>query len=286
MRPPALRIMPWLSNALRRAGVALAISAALTLSACSNPAGGAWQPTPRAAQTAPLAPYILSALRSMPVGGGYAADRAAELRLAQHGITWQGSALRISPTGASPTFCSAACYMVLLRALQQWEQNHPPLPREVWHSLRVEPQHADGYLSWGRANANGPGFAKWVRDLGAGYNFTALHHARPGDFLKFFHTPHIGARERGHLVIYLGTTQRAGQTYIRYWSANKPDGYGERTTPLTALHHLIFTRITHPYRLTQAPHLPPRDPWLNSLLTHPTTWPQTLKQIQPTTPND
>lgn len=207
----------------------------------------------------------------MPEGGGYAADRAAEIRLAERGIVWRGGQLEVSPTGASPTFCSAACYIVLLRALRAWEQGRgSALSPRVWHSLRVEPQHPDGFLSWGRVNANGPGLAKWVADLRAGISFTSVRDARPGDFLKFFHTPALGASERGHLVVFLGLAEQGGQLCVRYWSSNKPNGYGVRTTPLARLHHLIFTRITRPERLSDAPLLPLHDPWLGSLLTSPT----------------
>ena len=172
--------------------------------------------------------------------------------------------------------------MVLLQALRGWEaeQGAAVFSPRVWESLRVEAQHPDGYLSWGRANANGPGFAKWVRDLGAGRSFTSLQAARPGDFLKFFHTPQIGARERGHLVIYLGQELRGGQRCIRYWSANKPGGYGVRSVPLAGLHHLIFTRITHPARFARAPLLPALDPWLASLLHQDTSFDECSRWIE------
>lgn len=212
--------------------------------------------------------YILDSVRTMPAGGGYAADRAAELRLARRGITWDGRQLRISPQGAAPTFCSAACYMVLLRALQRWSAASPAhaLGAAVWAGLRVEAVHPDGYLSWGRANANGPGFAKWVHDLGVGVNFGNIAAAQPGDFLKFFHTSAIGAEERGHLVVFLGVEQQGGVPCVRYWSSNRAGGYGVQTLPLHRMQHLIFTRITHPERFARVPSLSPSDSWLASLL--------------------
>lgn len=223
---------------------------------------------------------ILAAVRSMPRGGGYAADNAAEVRLAQSGIFRQGGALRVSAEGACPTFCSAACYIVLLRALRLRESRTAArLPAEVWHSLRVEPQHPDGYLTWGRVNANGPGLAKWAQDAGVGVSFTSPQAARPGDFLKFFHTPAIGVKERGHLVVFLGMVQREGSPHIRYWSANKPDGYGERIVPLAKMHHLIFTRITHPERITRILALPPLDSWLASMLTRSHSYSSVCKQL-------
>ena len=227
---------------------------------------------------APLNPYILRAVQSMPTGGGYASDRAAEVRLARSGIVWQkrSQQLVVAPRAASPSFCSAACYMALLRALGSWEteQGRRVFSAQVWESLRVEETHPDGSLSWGRFNSNGPGCAKWVYDLRAGINFTDPKSALPGDFLKIFFSPQIGAQERGHLVVFLGLEQLRGQPHIRFWSANKPGGYGIRTLPLSSIYHMIFTRVTHPKRIALAPSLPAHDPWLAAMLTHDFSFPE------------
>lgn len=230
----------------------------------------------------PFSAYILDSVRTMPKGGGYAADRVAEVRLAERGIVRQGRQLRIDPQGAAPTFCSAACYMALLRALQRWEREHAAFSPAVWESLRVEPKHPDGYLSWGRANANGPGFAKWAHDLGVGENFTDPAKAQPGDFLKFFHTPHIGSAERGHMVVYLGryTSKEGTDQGIIYWSSNKPGGYGVSSISLSKIHHLIFTRITHPERFAKAPSLPAEDSWLGSMLSSPCTYAEVCRRCR------
>lgn len=220
--------------------------------------------TARPAKARPFGVYVLDAVRSMPTGGGYASDRVAELRLAQRGITRSSRGLRVAPRAAAPTFCSAACYMVLLQALQASDAAAALTPA-AWNSLRVETEHPDGYLSWGRVNANGPGLAKWVQDLQAGFSFSSVSHARPGDFLKFFHTDEIGAGERGHMVVYLGTARIRGELCIHYWSSNAPGGFGTRYVPLRRIHHPIFTRITHPERLSKAAHLPLYDPWLASM---------------------
>ncbi len=226
--------------------------------------------------------HILHAVQSMPTGGGYASDRAAEVRLARSGIVWQAQAqqLVISPRGAAPTFCSAACYAVLLRALASWEseQGRSVFSPKVWEALRVEELHPDGYLSWGRFNSNGPGCAKWVNDLRAGVNFTDLSSARPGDFLKLFFTPTVGAKERGHLVIFLGFVQLSGQPHIRYWSSNKPAGYSVRSVPLASARHILFTRITHPERICGALALPPHDFWLAAMLTQSFCFPEVCRK--------
>ena len=149
---------------------------------------------------------------------------------------------------------------------------------QVWESLRVEETHPDGYLSWGRFNSNGPGCAKWVHDLRAGFNFTDPKLALPGDFLKIFFSSQIGAQERGHLVVFLGLEQLRGLPHIRFWSANKPGGYGVRTLPLSSIRHLIFTRVTHPERIALAPSLPVHDPWLAAMLTHDFSFPEVCRR--------
>lgn len=244
---------------LERLSVAWACAAAGLLSSCVS-----------LPQDAPFSARVVEAVRSMPSGGGYAGDRAAEVRLAERGVVWcaDEKKLVVSPLEAAPTFCSAACYEVLLLALEKWQAVHPQqaLSPRVWENLRVEVDHPDGYLSWGRVNANGPGLAKWVHDVGAGVNFSSPEAAQPGDFLKFFHTPEIGARERGHLVVFLGLEQKDGETRLRYWSSNRPGGYGERSVPLSKLHHPIFTRITRPERMARVLQLPVFDSWLSSML--------------------
>ena len=225
---------------------------------------------------AELNPYVLRVVEGVPVGGGYAADHGAEQRLARSGVVWraQEQRLAVSPRGALPTFCSAACYMALLQALEAWEaeQGCRVFSPRVWQALRVEWPHPDGALSWGRFNANGPGCAAWVHDLGAGINFSSPDLARAGDFLKFFFTENLGSAERGHLVIFLGIEKYRGESYVRFWSSNKPGGYGVRQLPLRSLHHLIFTRITRPERIKAVTLLPPVDSWLGGLLRASTDW--------------
>ena len=203
--------------------------------------------------------------QTMPGGGGYSATPTDVERLAQQAVVWSESkqALLIEPHMAVPTFCSAACYIVLLRSLQHWESTvGRRFPAAVWRNLDVTPNQPDGTGIWGRANANGPGFAKMVHDIGAGINFHDVRLAQPGDFLKIFWTESIGANERGHLVVYLGLEKKNGTIYLKYWSANKPDGYGVKSAPLSRMYHLIFTRITAPQNFVKTTGLPPNDNWL------------------------
>ncbi|MBE6417171.1 MAG: hypothetical protein E7033_01745 [Akkermansiaceae bacterium] len=227
--------------------------------------------------------YVLGAISNMPQGGGYSGTPATVNHLVGNVIAWNAASqqLNIRPNNARPSFCSGACYLVLLQALQQWEHHtQQPFSAQVWQSFAISPDQADGHGIWGRANANGPGFAKLVTDLHAGINFTDYRQARAGDFLKIFWTPNIGATERGHLVVYLGTEQIGGQAHIRYWSANKPGGYGVKTAPLSEIHHPIFTRITRPQNFANTVKLPPADEDLAAMLSRNFTYAQILKMCK------
>lgn len=206
--------------------------------------------------------------KDMPTGGSYSATPEDVARVAEQAVVWSDSRqqLLISPHKAAPTFCSAACYMVMLRALQRWEQQSGyKLPPAVWQALDVKPDQSDGTGAWGRANANGPGLARLVNELKVGINFRDVRQAQPGDFLKIFWSDNIGAHERGHLVVYLGLEKKNGTTHLRYWSANKPGGYGIKSVPLSRMHNLIFTRITTPQNFVRTPALPAHDPWLSAM---------------------
>lgn len=216
--------------------------------------------------------HILDIVKKMPSGGGYSTGGDASSRLTDVAIVWDDSRqkLKVTPTLATPSFCSGACYLVLLQLLQRCPEGS--FSPEVWLALDAARGQKDGHGVWGRANANGPGFAKLIHDLGAGINFHDPALARPGDFLKIFWTREIGGRERGHLVVYLGrVTTPDGKQALKFWSSNQGAGYSAKTVPLEKMKCLIFTRITNMKAFKNIPRLEECDPWLESLLTKPTT---------------
>lgn len=226
------------------------------------------QVSPRPAADGSLNALVLKAVAEMPQNGGYSVGAKTARKLANQAVVWNEKTgrLELDLHQAQPSFCSAACYVALLHTLELWERSGKgKLPAEAWKKLDMVLGTPDGKSIWGRANANGPGFAKLFHDLGAGVNFSALELAQPGDFLKFFWTDEIGAKERGHMVVFLGTEQKDGETCVKYWSANKPDGYSERSIPLSKMHHLIFTRLTAPEKLAGATGLPETDAWLRDM---------------------
>ena len=178
-----------------------------------------------------------------------------------------GGALATKPHLAKPSYCSGATYLVFLRALEEFARAGAlRLDGATLHALLIRGQ-PDGHGVWGRWNANGPGTARLFFELGLGSNFVDLHSARPGDFMKIFWTNEVGRLERGHSVVFLGTEQVGGKERVRFWSSNKPHGYGEKSVPRSQIARMIFSRFEAPENVGRVVSLPPRDPYLASLLT-------------------
>jgi hypothetical protein len=224
---------------------------------------------------------ILAQIRTMPEGGGYATTLAAHQALA--------AAVQPGPpprfTVPRPSYCSGATYLVFLKALAARQTDgRLSLTPATWQELvpRLRPDGSDtlpdGESLWGRWNSNGPGAARLFAELGLGRNFTDYAEARPGDLLKIFWTDAVGKRERGHLVVFLGEETRDGQPFVRFWSSNQPDGYGEKSVPKSSIARAIFSRLEHPERLNDWKKLPVRDDWLAGLLREESTFAEALRR--------
>ncbi|MBR0281398.1 MAG: hypothetical protein IJQ81_07375 [Oscillibacter sp.] len=207
---------------------------------------------------------------------------------------WDVSVLR-------PSFCSEACYMALLRALSDWDSGGAISPA-AWRNLKpyaVEglawPYQHDGYGCWGRANANGPGFAALIARLGAGTNlyignpseyasasayWQRWDSVQKGDFVKLFWNRYIGADEShyesGHMVLFIGRAKSyvngKRDDIITYWSSNgsgtNPNGgYGITSCRASKIYRAVRTRITNPAAFDRAREIDPlsRDSWLAAL---------------------
>lgn len=209
---------------------------------------------------------ILEQVAKMPLGGKYAANHLATIRLAGAAHFEQGKFF-IVPEGAAPSYCSGATYLVLLKTIEELRRNAGlQLPNAALLELMVHGQK-DGEGIWGRWNANGPGTARLFNELGLGSNFTSVAAARPGDFMKIFWTGEVGKNERGHSVIFLGLEEVAGQPQVRFWSSNQPLGYGEKSVPLSSMANVIFSRLERPGNLSRITTAPAIDPYLARLLT-------------------
>jgi hypothetical protein len=215
---------------------------------------------------ADLNPLILDQVRQMPTGGKYSVSRYAKIKL-QSAAHYESGKFFILPSAASPSFCSGATYLVFIRALEVLRsRNELKLNHATLEQLIIRDQK-DGEGIWGRWNANGPGTARLFHELGLGRNFHSLEEAQPGDFMKIFWSRHVGKKESGHSVIYMGRETRHGIEYVRYWSSNVPSGYGEKEVPRQKIANVIFSRLETPGNLVRIADVPPMDAYLGSLLT-------------------
>lgn len=236
----------------------------LTLLACSAPS------EETSTQTS-FNQATLEAIKKMPQGGGYSGSDATKNKLPLACVA-KPAGLSFSLKSAQPSFCSGATYLALLHALDQTQS----LSQTDAQLLVVALDQKDGQGLFGRWNANGPGCAKLVADLGCGQNFTSWDKAQPGDFLKIWWTDKIGGQERGHHVVYLSHNE----TSVRYWSSNQPNGYGEKTIPRSDCKRVLFSRITAPQKFNQISNLPPSDPWLERMLRDDFTWSEVKLKCQ------
>jgi hypothetical protein len=219
-----------------------------------------------AARAADFNDVVLRQVAAMPTGGGYATTTAAHDALASS-ARMDADGLHLRPASATPSYCSGATYLVFLKTLGELQRRGDiRLDRSAWQAL-LPARVADGEGVWGRWNANGPGTPRLFHELGLGKNFSNFADARPGDFLKIFWTGEIGKNERGHSVVFLGLESVAGVEHVRFWSSNKPGGYGEKSVPRTKIARAIFSRIEDPARIVGAATLPARDSYLAGLLT-------------------
>ena len=226
---------------------------------------------------------VLEQIRNMPHGGGYATTREAHQAL-NSAVDVSPLGLRVESSKAQPSYCSGATYLLFLKTLVAAEKQGL-CPQGITSSEFLLPKAmADGVGIWGRWNANGPGTARLFHELGLGKNFTAWEQARPGDFMKIFWSSDVGKKERGHLVVFLGTETKDGVEHVRFWSSNKPGGYGEKSVPKSKVAAVIFSRLENPSNMQRATTMPKKDAYLASLLTHESSLSEALQKSGVTQP--
>ena len=208
---------------------------------------------------------VLEQVKKMPRGGRYSISRVAKIRL-KSSAHFESGKFFFLPSAASPSFCSGATYLVFIRTIEALrERGQVQLDYATLNQLIIRDQR-DGEGVWGRWNANGPGTARLFHELGLGRNFSDFAQAKPGDFMKIFWNKNVGRRESGHSVVFMGTENRFGQEYIRYWSSNIPSGYGEKSVPRKKIAYAIFSRLQTPANLSRINNAPFVDRYLASLL--------------------
>lgn len=220
---------------------------------------------------------VLEQIRAMPDGGGYATTREAHAAL-NSSVQLGAGSVSIQAAKACPSYCSGATYLVFLKTLQVAEKKGlMPSLGSVWAALTPK-SSPDGVGIWGRWNANGPGASRLFHELQLGRNFTSYTEARPGDFMKIFWTDAVGKNERGHLVVFLGEEERDGVPHVRFWSSNKPHGYGEKSVPKSKISRAIFSRLETPANIQKLSTIPKKDAYLAGLLTQESSFDEALQK--------
>src|SRR5713101_7080097 len=209
------------------------------------------------AQGAPAADLnglILEQVQKMPSGGKYSVSHFAKIKL-ESAAHFESGKFFVIPTAPYPSFCSGATYIVFIKTIEALrDSGQLQLDFATLNQLMIRDQH-DGEGIWGRWNANG-----------LGTNFTDFAQAQPGDFMKIFWNQSVGRSEHGHSVIFLGTVNHPDGEYVRFWSSNIPNGYGEKEVPRSKIANAIFSRLDAPANLTRIQEVPVVDDYLASLL--------------------
>jgi hypothetical protein len=221
------------------------------------------------ADIAPWNSAILAAIKDMPSGGTYSTKQPAmDCLKASLSVDKETPRLKVNGSVAKPSFCSGATYLVLVETLRRLQASKTLTLSLPACDAIAQIGAPDGVGVWGRWNANGPGTAALFYQLGAGRSFTSFEDARPGDFLKIWWNEHIGSKERGHSVIYLGggKNDEVGPDKLKFWSSNVPDGYGTKTIPIGDAKRVLFTRLDNPQALENGPRIETKDNFLASML--------------------
>ena len=226
---------------------------------------------------------VLEQIRKMPEGGGYATTRQAHQAL-NSAVALSPLGLRVESSKAQPSYCSGATYLLFLKTLAEAEKQGLCPPATSSSESLLPKAMPDGVGIWGRWNANGPGTARLFHELGIGKNFTSWGQARPGDFMKIFWSSDVGKKERGHSVVFLGMETKDGVEHVRFWSSNKPSGYGEKSVPKSKVAAAIFSRLENPSNIQRVATMPKKDAYLASLLTHESSLGEALQKTGATAP--
>ncbi len=172
---------------------------------------------------------VVSEVNAAPGGTGYRYSTGPEAFRAHRAAMTisENGELSVDLTKAKKSFCSAATHLLLGKVLSKLQRNSMIFPSREQLEKVLPHGEEDGVGFWGRVNANGPGFAILMSELGAGTNFWKLNAAKSGDFVKVYWNKHVGVRERGHLGVFMGWKFYREGIYMEMWSANVPNGFSK-----------------------------------------------------------
>ena len=257
---------------------------------------------------------IVAAIDSFPQGGGYYTGRNSNSQFRR--TAWRGmneafgmqptdSQPRLDVSKAQPSFCSMATYLALLKAITIWDatDGKQDVPNLAWFCFKpfcgvtdiINHQgynQADGEGLWGMANANGPGIAVLVKELGVGFNFAGYRGAKTEKYRENKDEQYLSDEQWQSDPVW-DKAQRGDFMKI-FWNRNetassdsgavigdngKPDeengpgkdpvnaGYSVDTCSRTAIQRVVFSRITRPEKFADANkwRASKKHKWLNEL---------------------
>ena len=187
---------------------------------------------------------IVAAIDSFPQGGGYYTGRNSNSQFRR--TAWRGmneafgmqptdSQPRLDVSKAQPSFCSMATYLALLKAITIWDatDGKQDLPNLAWFCVKpfcgvtdiINHQgynQADGEGLWGMANANGPGIAVLVKELGVGFNFAGYRGAKTEKYRENKDEQYLSDEQWQSDPVW-DKAQRGDFMKI-FWNRNETDG--------------------------------------------------------------
>ena len=185
---------------------------------------------------------VIAAIDSFPTRGGYytggrpnATFSCTTLQGLHRAFKMSGNDKRpqFNARMAQPSFCSSATYALLLKALLMWDKEGK-ISTEAWRNMKpyvgikdeLNPSgmgQDDGVGVWGRANANGPGLAVLVHELGAGYSFSAFRGAKNDSVKETADEPYLTDDcWRAHDVWHRA---KRGDVMKIFWNRNESRGH-------------------------------------------------------------
>jgi len=180
-----------------------------------------------------------------PTGGGYHIGKGVESPIGTP-IALFGKPLIAPPRNSS--YCSGASYAAMIGALDLLGRaRSSELTYDRYEAIRMQETNGrcreDMVKLWGWWNADGPG------SLYALAMFTRMGQrvdpidAEPGDFCNINWKSGMG-----HSVVFLGWDwSPEGKPAMRFWSSQKnTNGLGDRTSNLSSMSGVVFTRLTNP----------------------------------------
>ena len=187
---------------------------------------------------------VMAAIDSFPQNGGYYTGRNTNAQFQRTAWRAMNETFGMQPTDAEPplglskakpSFPTMATYLALLKSIQIWDRGNDKyeIPNLAWFCFKpfcgvTDIINEKGYNQaggeglWGMANANGPGIAVIVKELGAGFNFMGYRGANTEKNREDKNERYLSDEEWRADAVW--TNARKGDFMKIFWDRNATDG--------------------------------------------------------------